>query len=119
MRAGLGVRGRSGAVVSVRNLLGSCRKLNRVPNWNRGGGVWCCGVRVPLMASRDRVQSQDLGARLDPHDRVHLMGAISLAAICGTILYGARVRFGPFGGHDISIIGVMVEPSPDNESVGR
>ena len=46
----------------------------------------------PLLASWDRVQSQDLGARLDPPDRVHLMGQDQLGRDeFARIVYGARI----------------------------
>src|ERR1051325_7329939 len=46
----------------------------------------------PLFASWDRVQSQDLGARLDSPDHVHLMGRDQLGRDeLARIIYGARV----------------------------
>jgi peptide/nickel transport system permease protein len=46
----------------------------------------------PLLASWDKVQSQDLGARLDPPDRVHLMGRDQLGRdVLARLIYGARV----------------------------
>ncbi|HWN97654.1 MAG TPA: ABC transporter permease [Blastocatellia bacterium] len=49
-------------------------------------------VLSPLLASWDRVQSQDLGARLDPPDAEHLMGRDQLGRdILTRIIYGARV----------------------------
>jgi peptide/nickel transport system permease protein len=49
-------------------------------------------VLSPLLASWDRVQSQDLGARLDPPDRTHLMGRDQLGRdLMARIIYGARI----------------------------
>jgi peptide/nickel transport system permease protein len=46
----------------------------------------------PLLASWDRVQSQDLGARLDPPDGSHLMGRDQLGRdVMSRIIYGTRV----------------------------
>ena len=46
----------------------------------------------PLLASWDKVQSQDLGARLDSPDAVHLMGRDQLGRdLLARIVYGARV----------------------------
>lgn len=46
----------------------------------------------PLLASWDRVQSQDLGARLDSPDRSHLMGRDQLGRdVTARIIYGTRV----------------------------
>jgi peptide/nickel transport system permease protein len=46
----------------------------------------------PLVASWEKVQSQDLGARLDPPDRHHLMGRDQLGRdVLARIIYGARV----------------------------
>src|SRR5215470_9758699 len=46
----------------------------------------------PLLASWDRVSSQDLGARLDPPDPVHLMGRDQLGRdVLARLIYGARV----------------------------
>ncbi len=49
-------------------------------------------VLSPLLASWDRVQSQDLVARLDPPDRHHLMGRDQLGRdLTARIIYGTRV----------------------------
>jgi peptide/nickel transport system permease protein len=49
-------------------------------------------VLSPLLASWDKVQSQDLVARLDPPDRVHIMGRDQLGRdLLARIIYGARV----------------------------
>src|SRR5688500_18940372 len=46
----------------------------------------------PLLASWEKVQSQDLIARLDPPDRLHLMGRDQLGRdVMARIIYGARV----------------------------
>jgi peptide/nickel transport system permease protein len=46
----------------------------------------------PLLASWEKVQSQDLGARLDPPDSAHLMGRDQLGRdVMVRIIYGARV----------------------------
>ena len=56
------------------------------------GGIVLLAVLSPLFASWDRVQTQDLGARLDPPDRVHLMGRDQLGRdLMSRIIYGARV----------------------------
>jgi peptide/nickel transport system permease protein len=56
------------------------------------GGIVLLAVLSPLFASWDRVQNQDLGARLDPPDRVHLMGRDQLGRdLMARIIYGARV----------------------------
>ena len=56
------------------------------------GGIVLLAVLSPLFASWDRVQTQDLGARLDPPDRVHLMGRDQLGRdLMARIIYGARV----------------------------
>jgi peptide/nickel transport system permease protein len=56
------------------------------------GGIVLLAVLSPLFASWDRVQSQDLGARLDPPDSVHLMGRDQLGRdLLARIIYGARV----------------------------
>ena len=56
------------------------------------GGIVLLAVLSPLFASWDRVQTQDLGARLDPPDRVHLMGRDQLGRdLLARIIYGARV----------------------------
>ena len=49
-------------------------------------------VLSPLLASWERVQSQDLGARLDSPDRTHLMGRDQLGRdVMARVIYGARV----------------------------
>jgi len=68
-------------------------------------------VLSPLLASWERVQSQDLGARLDPPDAAHLMGRDQLGRdILTRIIYGARVSM--LVGLSVvtisSIIGVMI-----------
>jgi peptide/nickel transport system permease protein len=68
--------------------------MNRVANF--GLFVVCVLVLLaalsPLLASWDKVQSQDLGARLDPPDRVHLMGRDQLGRdVLARLIYGARV----------------------------
>jgi peptide/nickel transport system permease protein len=56
------------------------------------GGIVLLAVLSPLFASWDRVQSQDLGARLDSPDRVHPMGRDQLGRdLMARIIYGARV----------------------------
>jgi peptide/nickel transport system permease protein len=46
----------------------------------------------PALASWEKAQSQDLGARLDPPDRHHLMGRDQLGRdVMARIIYGARV----------------------------
>ena len=46
----------------------------------------------PLMASWDKVQSQDLGARLDAPDRSHVMGRDQLGRdLAARIIYGTRI----------------------------
>ena len=46
----------------------------------------------PLLASWDKVQSQELVARLDPPDRAHWMGRDQLGRdMMARIIYGARV----------------------------
>src|SRR5262249_18768324 len=65
----------------------------------------------PLLASWDRVQSQDLVSRLDPPDRRHLMGRDQLGRDELTrIIYGARVSM--LVGLSVvtisSIVGVLV-----------
>jgi peptide/nickel transport system permease protein len=61
-------------------------------------GIGIAGVLVlvallsPLLASWNRVQSQDLGSRLDPPDRTHLMGHDQLGRDeFARIIYGARI----------------------------
>jgi ABC-type dipeptide/oligopeptide/nickel transport system permease subunit len=54
------------------------------------GGIVLLAVMSPLFASWDRVQTQNLGARLDPPDRVHLMGRDQLGRdLMARIIYGA------------------------------
>jgi peptide/nickel transport system permease protein len=49
-------------------------------------------VLSPLLASWDKVQSQDLGARLDPPGGSHLMGRDQLGRdVMSRIIYGTRV----------------------------
>src|SRR6267143_4242668 len=65
----------------------------------------------PLLASWDRVQSQDLVSRLDPPDRAHLMGRDQLGRDeLARIIYGARVSM--FVGLSVvtisSILGVLI-----------
>src|SRR5436309_3614905 len=46
----------------------------------------------PLIASWNRVQSQDLGSRLDPPDRAYLMGRDQLGRdVLARVVYGTRV----------------------------
>src|SRR5215831_17958587 len=61
-------------------------------------GIGIAGVLVlvallsPVLASWDKVQSQDLGARLDPPERTHLMGRDQLGRdLLARIIYGARI----------------------------
>jgi peptide/nickel transport system permease protein len=68
--------------------------MNRVAKF----GLVVAGVMVlmallsPLLASWERVQSQDLGARLDSPDRTHLMGRDQLGRdVMARVIYGARV----------------------------
>ena len=68
--------------------------MNRVAKLGIGvaGVMVLLAVLSPLLASWDRVQSQDLGARLDPPDRVHVMGRDQLGRdLMARIIYGARV----------------------------
>jgi peptide/nickel transport system permease protein len=56
------------------------------------GALVLLAALSPLLASWERVQSQDLGARLDPPDRVHIMGRDQLGRdLLARIVYGARV----------------------------
>ena len=56
------------------------------------GSIVLLAVLSPLLASWDRVQRQDLGARLDPPDRTHLMGRDQLGRdLMARIIYGARI----------------------------
>lgn len=56
------------------------------------GVLLLLAVLSPLLASWERVQSQDLAARLDPPDTAHLMGRDQLGRdIFARIIYGARV----------------------------
>ena len=49
-------------------------------------------VLSPLLASWDKVQSQDLGSRLDPPDSSHIMGRDQLGRdVTSRIIYGTRV----------------------------
>jgi peptide/nickel transport system permease protein len=61
-------------------------------------GLAVAGVMVllavlsPLLASWNKMQSQDLGARLDPPDMAHWMGRDQLGRdVLARIIYGARV----------------------------
>jgi peptide/nickel transport system permease protein len=76
--------------------------MNRVAKF----GLAVAGVMVllallsPLLASWDKVQSQDLGARLDPPDAAHWMGRDQLGRdMLVRIVYGARVSM---------LVGVLV-----------
>ncbi|HLG17324.1 MAG TPA: ABC transporter permease [Blastocatellia bacterium] len=65
----------------------------------------------PLLASWEKVQSQDLVSRLDPPDRVHLMGRDQLGRdVMARIIYGTRVSM--LVGISVvgasSIIGVLI-----------
>ena len=65
----------------------------------------------PLLASWDRVQSQDLGARLDPPTLAHVMGRDQLGRdMLARVIYGARVSM--LVGFSVvaasSIIGVVI-----------
>lgn len=56
------------------------------------GSIVLLAVLSPLLASWDRVQRQDLGARLDAPDRTHLMGRDQLGRdLMARIVYGARI----------------------------
>ena len=56
------------------------------------GSIVLLAVLSPLLASWDRVQRQDLGARLDVPDRTHLMGRDQLGRdLMARIIYGARI----------------------------
>jgi peptide/nickel transport system permease protein len=56
------------------------------------GSIVLLAVLSPLLASWDKVQSQDLGARLDPPERTHLMGRDQLGRdLMARIIYGARI----------------------------
>ena len=68
--------------------------MNRVAKF----GLFVVGLLVlmaalsPLLASWEKVQSQDLVARLDPPDRRHLMGRDQLGRdVLARIIYGARI----------------------------
>jgi peptide/nickel transport system permease protein len=68
-------------------------------------------VLSPLLASWDKVQSQDLVTRLDPPDRSHLMGRDQLGRdVMSRIIYGTRVSM--LVGLSVvtisSIIGVLI-----------
>jgi peptide/nickel transport system permease protein len=57
-----------------------------------GGALVFLAVLSPLFASWDKVQKQDLGARLEAPDRAHLMGRDQLGRdVLARIIYGARV----------------------------
>jgi peptide/nickel transport system permease protein len=65
----------------------------------------------PLLASWEKVQSQDLIARLDPPDRSHLMGRDQLGRdVMSRIIYGARVSMlvGLIVVSVSSIIGILI-----------
>jgi peptide/nickel transport system permease protein len=75
------------------------------------GVLLLLAVLSPLLASWERVQSQDLAARLDPPDTAHLMGRDQLGRdIFARIIYGARVSM--LVGISVvtisSIIGVLI-----------
>ena len=56
------------------------------------GSFVLLAILSPLLASWDKVQSQDLGARLDPPDRTHLMGRDQLGRdLAARIVYGTRI----------------------------
>jgi peptide/nickel transport system permease protein len=56
------------------------------------GVIVLLAVLSPLLASWNKVQSQDLGARLDPPDAAHWMGRDQLGRdMLVRIIYGARV----------------------------
>jgi peptide/nickel transport system permease protein len=65
----------------------------------------------PLLASWEKVQSQDLIARLDPPDSAHLMGRDQLGRdVMSRIIYGARVSMlvGLIVVSVSSIIGILI-----------
>jgi peptide/nickel transport system permease protein len=68
--------------------------MNRVTKFGFAvvGLLFLMAVLSPILASWEKVQSQDLGARLDPPDRVHLMGRDQLGRdVLTRIIYGTRV----------------------------
>src|SRR5215471_19220035 len=75
-------------------LLATVFLMNRVSKigFVIAGSIVLLAVLSPLLASWDKVQSQDLGARLDPPDRTHLMGRDQLGRdLMARIIYGARI----------------------------
>jgi len=68
--------------------------MNRVTQFGFAvaGVMVLLAVLSPLLASWNKVQSQDLGARLDPPDAAHWMGRDQLGRdVLTRIIYGARV----------------------------
>src|SRR5262245_11426668 len=68
--------------------------MNRVANFGLivAATLVLLAALSPVIASWDRVQSQDLVARLDPPDHQHLMGRDQLGRDeLSRIIYGARV----------------------------
>jgi peptide/nickel transport system permease protein len=68
--------------------------MNAVAKFGLGvvGALVLVAALSPLLASWEKVQSQDLGSRLDPPDRVHLMGRDQLGRdVLARMIYGARV----------------------------
>jgi peptide/nickel transport system permease protein len=68
--------------------------MNRVAKFGMGvvGVMVLLAVLSPLLASWDRVQSQDLGARLEPPSAGHIMGRDQLGRdMMARIIYGTRV----------------------------
>jgi peptide/nickel transport system permease protein len=56
------------------------------------GALALIATLSPLLASWNKAQSQDLGARLDPPDSAHLMGRDQLGRdVMARIIYGTRV----------------------------
>src|ERR1051325_84296 len=68
--------------------------MNRVTQFGFAvaGVMVLLAVLSPLLASWNKVQSQDLGSRLDPPDAAHWMGRDQLGRdVLTRIIYGARV----------------------------
>ena len=78
----------------TRNQKPETKAMNRVAKFGLAvaGVLVLLAVLSPLLAPWERVQSQDLGARLDRPEAAHLMGRDQLGRdILTRIIYGARV----------------------------